>query len=131
MRLFTVLLLLAVAAAPGCFFSRSKVDKALDRDKLDEIMVGESNKEDVARLLGAPTDIIFNNKELDPLNVFAYEYIYKLEKTTGFTIILLTLTNSDTKRDHVLVFFDANGIVTGVGSRFEAEDAEYDLPFGD
>jgi len=93
--------------------------------------VGQSTKEDVARILGAPTDIIFNNKELDPLNVFAYEYIYRLEKTTGFTIIILTLTNSDTKRDHVLVFFDANGIVTGVGARFQAEDAEYDLPFGD
>ena len=95
------------------------------------IEVGKSTKADVVRILGAPTDIIFCNREHDPLRVFAYEYVYKVSKTTGFTIIIVTFLNSDAKRDHVLVFFDENGVVSGVGTSLDAEKASYEFPFGD
>jgi hypothetical protein len=93
--------------------------------------VGESTKEDVLRILGAPTDIIFSNRQHDPLHVFAYEYTYTVSKSTGFTIILVTFINQDRKRDHVVIFFDDQGIVSAVGTRLEAEDATYKFPFGE
>jgi outer membrane protein assembly factor BamE (lipoprotein component of BamABCDE complex) len=123
-------LLLVVVVLPACIFSRTKIEAPIDKEKLEQIVVGQSDKEDVVRILGAPVDIIFNNKMLDPLNVFAYEYVYNVQKSSTLTLIIVNFVNNDSKRDHVLVFFNENGIVTGVGSRFQAEDAEYSLPFG-
>ena len=126
--LFTVLILITV---PGCFFSRSKAENPINIAKIENIKVGESTMEDVARILGAPTDIIFSNHLHDPLRVFAYEYNYVVTKRTGFTVILVTFVNSDLKRDHVIVFFDDDGIVSGIGTNLFAEEASYGLPFGD
>lgn len=131
MKIPAVFLLLVVVVVPGCIFSRTKVEAPIDAEKLEQVVVGQSDKEDVVRILGAPTDIIFNNKELDPLNVFAYEYVYNVQKSATLTLLVINFVNNDSKRDHVLVFFDKNGIVTGVGSRFQAEDATYSFPFGD
>jgi outer membrane protein assembly factor BamE (lipoprotein component of BamABCDE complex) len=125
------ILLLSILATPACFFSRSKLEVPIDAGKIDEIVVGKSTKDDVVRVLGAPTDIIFSNREHDALRVFAYEYTYTVNKTTGFTIIILTFLNSDRKRDHVLVFFDEQGVVTSIGVNLDAEKASYELPFGD
>lgn len=130
MRRFGILLLLTLLL-PGCLFSRKKDEVPVDPEGIALIEVGKSTKADVVRILGAPTDIIFSNREHDPLRVFAYEYVYKVSKTTGFTIIILTFLNSDTKRDHVLVFFDENGVVSGIGSSLDAEKASYEFPFGD
>ncbi|MEQ8767739.1 MAG: outer membrane protein assembly factor BamE [Planctomycetota bacterium] len=123
--------LLLICAAPGCFVSRNTVDRPLDPEAIEEVKVGKTTKEQVVTLLGAPTDIIFSNKALDPLRAFAYEYSYSVTKTSGLTLIVITFLNSDTKRDHVLVFFDDDGVVSAIGSRLNAEFASYGLPFGD
>ncbi len=123
--------LLLMVGTPGCFVSRNTVDRPLDPEAVEQIAVGQSRKEDVVKLLGAPTDIIFSNQAHDPLRVFAYEYTYAVTKTSGLTLIIVTFLNSDTKRDHVLVFFDEDGMVSAVGSRLNAEFAGYGLPFGD
>jgi hypothetical protein len=119
-----------VLLAPGCFFSRSKSQTPVVAADVDRIVAGRSTQEDVVRLLGAPTDILFSNREHDPLRVFAYEYAYTVTKNTGFTLILVTFLNSDTKRDHVLVFFDEKGVVSGMGRSLDADRASYKLPFG-
>lgn len=123
--------LLLVVVTPGCFVSRNTVDRPLDPEAIEEIEAGRTDKEGVVGLLGAPTDIIFSNRAHDPLRVFAYEYTYSVTKTSGLTLIVVTFLNSDTKRDHVLVFFDEDGVVSAVGSRLDAEFASYGLPFGD
>jgi len=123
-------LLLLLLAAPGCFFSRSKSQTPVQADAVRQIVVGKSTMDDVVRILGAPTDIIFSNREHDPLRVFAYEYTYAVTKNTGLTLIIVTFINSDTKRDHVLVFFDERGVVSGVGSSLDSGRASYKLPFG-
>jgi outer membrane protein assembly factor BamE (lipoprotein component of BamABCDE complex) len=127
----SLVFLVPLLLAPGCFFSRSKVEAPLEPERIAQIEVGKSTKEDVTRLLGAPTDIIFSNKQLDPLRTFAYEYDRAVTKTTGLTLIIVTFINADTKRDHVLVFFDDRGVVSAVGARLDADDARYGLPFGD
>lgn len=126
-----VLAMLALLLLPGCFFSRSKLEQPLDPANLQTLVVGMSDQADVQRALGSPTDIIFNNKNHDPLRVFAYEYVYRVQKTTGFTIIILTFIEADAKRDRVMVFFDENGKVSSIASSFDAEEASYGLPFGD
>ena len=131
MRKSLLLLLIVLLCASGCFFSRTKMETPIDKEKLQQIEVGKSTKEDVARILGAPTDIIFNSKMHDPLHVFAYEYVYSVTKNTGFTIIVVTFVNSDSKRDHVLVFFDDKGVVSGIGTKLDADKAVYEFPFGD
>lgn len=129
-KIIVVLFAFLFLALPGCFFSRSLIEAPINATKIGEIVEGVSTKEDVVRILGAPTDILFNNREHDPLNVFAYEYTYNVSKTTGLTLILVTFLNSDMKRDHVLVFFDEKGIVCSIGTRFDARKAKYRLPFG-
>ena len=131
MRKTTLLLILFIFAAPGCFFSRSKLEVPIDAEKVGLIVAGESTMEDVVRILGAPTDIIFSNREHDALKVFAYEYTYTVNKTTGFTLIVVTFLNADRKRDHVLVFFDDQGVVTSVGINLDADKASYKFPFGE
>ena len=130
MRIITLLFLLAALAFSGCFLSRSKVKAPINAEMVGRIAVGKSTREDVVRLLGAPTDIIFCNKEHDPLRVFAYEYTYTVTKTTGLTLVVVTFLNTDTKRDHVLVFFDNRGVVSAVGKSLDADKASYKLPLG-
>jgi outer membrane protein assembly factor BamE (lipoprotein component of BamABCDE complex) len=124
------MLLLVLAASPGCFFSRSKSQTPVQAAAVRKIVIGRSTMDDVVKALGAPTDIIFSNREHDPLRVFAYEYTYTVTKNTGLTLIVVTFINSDTKRDHVLVFFDERGVVSGVGSSLDSDRASYKLPFG-
>jgi len=131
MSRLTIAIAMVALSAPGCFLSRAKVEAPLDAEKINEIVVGRSTKEDVVRTLGAPTDILFSNRQLDPLRVFAYEYTYTVTKTSGLTLLIITFLNSDAKRDHVLVFFDDDGVVSAVGSSLNADQASYELPFGD
>jgi len=131
MRRIPLFLIPLLLAASGCFFSRSLAEKPIDPALIGLIEPGVSTKEDVVRVLGTPTDILFSNREHDPLRVFAYEYTHTVTKSTGFTVILLTFLNSDLKRDHVMVFFDEQGLVSAVGTRFDSSEAAYGLPFGD
>ena len=131
MRYTTLFLFLFIFVAPGCFFSRSKLEAPIDPEKVSLIVAGKSTKEDVVRILGAPTDIIFSNREHDALEVFAYEYTYTVNKTTGFTLIIITFLNADRKRDHVLVFFDDQGVVSSIGITLDADKASYKFPFGE
>ena len=131
MRYTVLLVVMAVSVSPGCFLSRAKVESPIAAESVDKVIVGRSTKADVVRLLGAPTDIIFSNREHDPLRVFAYEYAYTVTKTAGLTLIVVTLINTDTKRDHLLVFFDDHGVVSAIGRSLKAEEASYKFPFGD
>ena len=126
----TLLAAMALVFLSGCFLSRAKVETPIDAEKVATIQIGQSTKEDVVRILGAPTDIIFSNRKLDPLRVFAYEYTYTVSKNTGLTLIVVTFINSDTKRDHLLVFFDERGVVSAIGQSLDADKASYKLPFG-
>ncbi|MBN2489692.1 MAG: hypothetical protein JXQ29_02445 [Planctomycetes bacterium] len=131
MRYPTILMITVISIAPGCFFSRTKVEAPVAAEAIEKIEIGRSTTADVARLLGAPTDIIFSNREHDPLRVFAYEYTHTVTKTTGLTLVVITFLNADTKRDHLLVFFDDRGVVSAIGESLRAGDARYKFPFGD
>jgi len=55
---------------------------------------------------------------------------YTVNKTSGLTLVVVTFLNSDTKRDHLLVFFDDRGVVSAIGKSLDADRTSYKLPFG-
>ena len=120
---------LIVSALSGCVLSRTTDGSSIPPQGVEGIVVGESTRADVTRLLGPPEEVIFSNREHDPL----FERVFRYEKTqtkqTAWFFIIFSYHRSDTKRDEVTVFFDGNGIVEHVGSRLDADEAEYATPF--
>ncbi len=114
----------------GCLaFARRQVDHRLSPEAVSQI-TQNSTKADVTRLLGAPQEIVFSNREHDPLREHAYIYDHSTTKFSVISLALVNFGNSDEKSDRVVVFFDEAGKVTHVGATFRAEDASYGFPFG-
>jgi outer membrane protein assembly factor BamE (lipoprotein component of BamABCDE complex) len=115
----------------GCVLSRTTDGTKIFEESVARIVVGESTRQDVAKLLGAPDDIIYSNFEHDPLFERAFSYRRNLRKTTYFTLILFSASRSDSNSDHVVVFFDDEGVVEDVASRLDMDRAHYGAPWGD
>jgi outer membrane protein assembly factor BamE (lipoprotein component of BamABCDE complex) len=107
----------------GCaVLGRQQKDHRIDPEALAKVQRGMS-KEEVTNLLGAPQEIIFSNKEHDPLREHAYIFEHVTTVYTGVVFLFMNFGNSDEKRDRVLVFFDESGKVDHVGSSLKAEQA--------
>jgi hypothetical protein len=79
----------------------------------------------LAEVLGAPADVV----QLGRRSAWRYDHIH--EKRAAFTLIVITMVNSDSKADRVWVFFDEEDRLIHARGTFEADDAEYKLPFQD
>ncbi len=122
--------LLLAGATSGCaVLGRQQIDHRIDAAQLAKVQKGMS-REDVTRILGAPTEIIFSNKEHDPLREHAYVFQHTTTQYTGIVFLFMNFGNSDEKRDRVLVFFDETGKVDHVGASLVADQAAYGFPFG-
>jgi outer membrane protein assembly factor BamE (lipoprotein component of BamABCDE complex) len=119
-----------ISLLSGCaIFGRQQEDHPIDRTALAQIKKGMS-KEKVTHLLGAPTEIIFSNKALDPLKEHAYVYEHRATRYTGIFFALVNFGNMDEKRDRVIVWLDAKGNVEHVGASLKADESYYGFPFG-
>jgi outer membrane protein assembly factor BamE (lipoprotein component of BamABCDE complex) len=115
----------------GCLvFARRHTDQPIPAGNVAEIKAGMA-KQDVTALLGAPHEIIFSNKEHDPLREHAYVYEYTVQAATAIFFVVANFGNLDAKRDRVVVFFDEAGRVQNVASSLRGADASYGFPFGD
>jgi outer membrane protein assembly factor BamE (lipoprotein component of BamABCDE complex) len=120
----------AVFCLSGCAaLGRQQKERPIDPDALAQVKKGMS-KEDVTRLMGAPQDIIFSNKEHDPLREHAYVFTHSTTLYTAIVLAFINFGNYDEKTDRVMVFFDGNGKVDHVGASLRAKDAAYGFPFG-
>ena len=79
--------------------------------------------------MGPPDEVIYSNLEHDPLFEQAYRYRRTKTKQTALFLLIFSTFNSDTKWDHLMVFFDQAGVVEHLGVRLDADEAEYGLPF--
>lgn len=127
-------LLLAVLAAPlltlpGCVLAQTTSGVGLDPVAVSRIEVGRSTRADVTQLLGPPDEVIYSNKELDPLFEQAYRYRRTRERQTAMFLLVFSTFRSDAKWDHVMVFFTPAGVVEHVGTRLDSELAEYGMPW--
>ena len=128
----SILVLTVAVAAPtaGCaIFGRQQKDHRIAPEQVAKVQKGMT-KEQVTDILGAPTDIIFSNKEHDPLREHAYVFEHFTTKYTAISLAIVNFGNSDEKRDRVVVFFDESGKVDHLGASLRAGDASYGFPFG-
>src|SRR5258705_5733286 len=90
------------------------------------IEAGKSNKADVLSELGPP-DRLVRQYEGD---VFVYAYIrrnensFELSEPVFTRLLVFSYTKTQEKSDRMVVLFDRNGIVTGVGFRRGTEQLE-------
>ncbi|MBN1419095.1 MAG: hypothetical protein JXP34_09980 [Planctomycetes bacterium] len=131
-RLAAGLVALASAAAvSGCFtFGRMEEESPIDAEAVAQIEPGTSTKADVVRFLGAPDEVVYNNKEHDVLNEHAYVYRHGTRKVTAMFFGVLSFGRYDLRSDKVMVFFGPDGKVANVASQFRADDARFGFPFG-
>ncbi len=117
-------------ALPGCLIlGRQQTDQPVVPEKVAQVQKGMT-KDQVTDLLGAPQEIIFSNKALDPLREHAYVYEYKAQKATAIFLGVVNFGNLDSKRDRVVVFFGEDGKVINVGQSLYGKSARYGFPFG-
>ena len=115
----------------GCVLSQSTRGTGISEEQVGAIVVGGSTRADVAKVLGAPDDIIYSNLKHDPLFERAYKYSRQRRKTTFFTVILFSGARSDVNHDQVIIFFDDFGLVEDVAARLDMNRPRYGAPWGD
>ena len=120
MRHLVALLLLGLSS---CFMSRSVTNVPLQRAKLEQLHPGTSTAKEVVEVLGAPSEVI----QLGSRS--AYRYDFTNLKRAGFTVILFTCMNEDTRADRAWLFFDSKDVLTHMGSTLEGNDARYAMPW--
>ena len=119
------LALALTALAPSCFVARNQINTPIEAASLAELVPGTSTADDVLAVLGAPADVV----QLGRRSAWRYDHTH--EKRAAFTLLVITMVNSDAKSDRVWVFFDEEDRLIHARGTFEADDAEYKLPFQD
>ena len=115
---------IAVLLTPGCFMTRQTINEPLIAEKLAALKPGATAAE-VAGTLGAPTEVIQLDKRM------AWRYDFTQSKTAGVYLILLNLSNVDSRSDRAWVFFDSDNKLLYASNTFEAANAEWAMPWDD
>jgi len=115
--------LVALVLLSGCYVSKKKDDRTWLPEVVARIEVGKTTKAEVLTLLGPPKQII------RLLESEAYMYVASVEKNSGLVLLVLNLSRSDRQYDAVTVIINRQDVVTAVGSRFSADEAEYGPPW--
>jgi hypothetical protein len=118
-------LTLAVLLIPSCLYSRSTANEPLLPPEYDVLKPGVTTASEAADLLGAPSEIVQLGARM------AWRYDFTTEKIEGFSIIILTFLNSDTRADRAWLFFDANNVLLFASKSLEASRAEFSMPWSD
>lgn len=119
-----ILPLLLLPLLSGCLVSKTSSHAALDAEAVGAIEPGTTTAQEVLDLLGAPNEVVQLGKRS------AFRYDHSIQKQSGLFLIIIALRGVDTQQDRAWIFFDEQGVVSHAGATFEAEQAEYDVPFG-
>lgn len=114
---------LALAVLNGCYLGKKRDDRPWPADVASRIEVGKTTKAEVLKLMGPPKVVV------RLLESEAYMYVATVEKSSGVFLLVLNLSRTDRQYDAVTVILNRQDIVTAVGSRFSADEAEYGLPW--
>lgn len=143
---------LLTTSTTGCILGRTRDEVPLDPARVAMIVPGKTTKRDVVELLGAPTYVndriglrvvgrpdgldgsavgpLVDELVRSPLD-HSYTYEYTDTKSASLYLLVVSFTNQETRRDRVVVFFDDDGVVTHLGSSFNARDVAFRLPTSD
>jgi hypothetical protein len=116
-------LLLLALLAPACFISRTTVNEPIWRADVDQFVPGRTTAKEVVARLGAPNEVVQLGSRT------AYRYDFTVLKRAGFSLILVSFLNEDTRADRVWLFFDAKDVLTHAGATLQAADARYAMPW--
>jgi hypothetical protein len=59
----------------------------------------------------------------------AWRYDFTNSKRAGFSIVVVTLLNEDSRSDRAWLFFDENLVLIGAGSTLQADASEFAMPW--
>jgi len=118
-----LLALVLAGLLSSCVLSRGTVNEPLPVAEVEGLQVGSATATDVLAALGAPTDVV----QLGLKSAWSYQF--SSAKSASLFLFLVNFTNDDVRSDRVWVFFDEEGVVTNLGSTFEAKDTVYAMPW--
>jgi hypothetical protein len=121
----TAIVLLCALGTPSCFLARSRINQPIDQSAYQRLEPMVSTQEDVLRELGAPAAVVQLGEKS------AWRYDHTLSKVATFWPLFVVLANTEDQQDRVWAFFNGTGLMTHLGGTFEAETAEYKLPWSD
>jgi outer membrane protein assembly factor BamE (lipoprotein component of BamABCDE complex) len=113
----------AIAALSGCYLGKKRDDRPWPSEVASKIEVGKTTKAEVLKLLGPPKQVV------RLLESEAYMYVATVEKSSGIFLLILNLSRTDRQYDAVTVIINRQDVVTAVGSRLSADEAEYGMPW--
>lgn len=127
-RMRRIFLMAALAlVAGGCIWNRAKVNDASVAERVAQVVPGKTRAADLPRILGAEPTAVIPLREGQVL----YGWAYGDAKTEGFSLILLTLTKTNSAFASVYVLADAQGVVRRVQATPPPEVAWETWPFGE
>lgn len=109
----------------GCFIARTTTNEPLREQRIGELIPGRTTAREVTERLGAPNEVVQLGHRT------AYRYDFTNTKRAGFTVIVLSLLNEDTRSDRLWLFFDEKDVLTHAGKTFEGAKTEYAMPWDD
>lgn len=108
-RRIAVLAALAMAAG-GCIWNRARVNDAAVAERAAGIVPGETRAEELPGILGAAPSAVIPLRD----GRMVYAFSYGDAKTEGVSLILVTLTKTNSSFSAVYVFVDGEGVVRAV-----------------
>lgn len=120
------LLGVVLAFAPGCIWTRAKVNNAAVRERAGVIVPGQTRAEQLSALLGVVPSAVVPLKDGRQVLVFAYGDA----KTEGLSLIVVTFTKTNSAFSAVYVLVNAEGVVEQVQTAPQQELAWETWPFG-
>lgn len=120
----TVLAATALAClTSACFVARNSVNTPLHAKEIGTLVPGTTTAREVTDRFGAPNEVVQLGART------AYRYDFTNTKRAGFTLIVITFINEDTRSDRIWLFFDAKDVLTHTGTTLEGGRAEYAMPW--
>jgi hypothetical protein len=116
---------LMLSLLPSCFLARTTTNEPLSAERLAALKVGQSTAQDALTTLGAPHDVVQLGRRS------AWRYDFSNSKRAGFSIVVVTLLNEDSRSDRAWLFFDENLVLIGAGSTLQADASEFAMPWNE
>ena len=110
-------------ALGGCLYADAIDGSSWSRETVAKIEVGKTTRAQVLEMLGPPRHILRLTEGE------ALVYTCSIEKSTGFSLIIVSTWRNDKQYDGVTVLVNRDGLVTAVGSRFDMDRASHGLPW--
>lgn len=122
-HLSSIAVVLLTLLGSGCFVARNHFNEPLRKKPFDRLVPGTTTATQVTEWFGAPNEVV----QLGTRS--AYRYDSTVVKNAGFSVLVVTFVNSDSRSDRVWMFFDSKDVLTHYGKSLDERDAEYAMPW--